>query len=153
MPEWTMDLNISPRMFKRVLLEHYFDFHGRASRAEFWNYIVIYLAVMAFAELLVYMAPISLLRMALTVWSIGCFVPTIGVAIRRLHDLNRSGWWLVVPLVPALLLGLLFFWFWPITLLLATAMLAAITYLLYLYVQPGMAEENRFGPAPQLAPA
>lgn len=146
-----MSLSISPGTFKRVLWEHYFDFHGRACRAEFWNYITIFLAVMAFAELLVDLAPLAALRMIVTVWSIGCFLPTVGVAIRRLHDLNRSGWWLVAPLIPAFLLLLLFFWFWPVTLLLATAMLAAIAYLLYLYVQPGMSEDNRFGPVPQFA--
>ena len=145
-----MGLSISPGTFKRVLLEHYFDFHGRACRAEFWNYIIVFLGATALAEVLVYLAPIAALRMTLTVWSIGCFLPTVGVAIRRLHDLNRSGWWLVAPLIPAFLLLLLFFWFWPVTLLLATAMLAAIAYLLYLYLQPGMTEDNRFGPAPLL---
>ncbi len=148
-----MNLSISPGTFKRVLLEHYFDFHGRAGRAEFWNYILTFLAVTVLAELLVYLTPIAALRMTLTVWSIGCFLPTVGVAIRRLHDLNRSGWWLVAPLIPAFLLLLLFFWFWPVTLLLATAMLATIAYLLYLYAQPGMSEDNRFGPAPKFAPA
>ena len=148
-----MSLRISPGMFQRVLLDHYFDFHGRACRAEFWNYITIFLSVTTLAELLVHLEPMTLLRMTLTAWSIGCFLPTVGVAIRRLHDLNRSGWWLVAPLIPAFLLLLLFFWFWPVTLLLATAMLAAIAYLLYLCLQPGMSEDNRFGPAPQFATA
>lgn len=147
-----MNLCISPGTCKRVLLEHYFDFQGRAGRAEFWNYIIIFLAVTALAEVLGYAAPSPALRMALTAWSIACFLPTVSVAIRRLHDLNRSGWWLVAPLIPAFLLLLLFFWFWPVTLLLVTAMLAAVVYLLYLYVQPGMSEGNRFGPAPQFAP-
>lgn len=146
-----MSLSISPRTFKRVLLDHYFDFHGRAGRAEFWNYIIIFIGLTAVAEVLVYVAPMTAFRIILTAWSIGCFLPTVGVAIRRLHDLNHSGWWLVAPLIPAFLLLLLFFWFWPVTLLLATAMLAAATYLLYLCVQPGMSEDNRFGPAPQFA--
>lgn len=148
-----MNLSISPGTFKRVLMEHYFDFHGRAGRAEFWNYIAIFLGVTALAEVLVYLTPIAALRMTLTVWSLGCFLPTVGVAIRRLHDLNHSGWWLVAPLIPAFLLLLLFFWFWPVTLLLATAMLAAAAYLLYLCLQPGMSEDNRFGPAPKFATA
>ena len=143
-----MNMRVSAGVFKRVLTAHYFDFHGRAGRAEFWNYIAVFLAITVFAETLVHLLSLAALRMLFTVWSIGCFLPTVGVAIRRLHDLNRSGWLLVAPLIPAFLMLLLFFWFWPVTVLLATAMLGVIAWLLYLCLQPGMNGDNRYGPDP-----
>ena len=58
-------------------------------------------------------------------------VPSIAVTVRRLHDYDKSGWLLLFALVP------LFGW----------------AYLLYLYVQPGTAGPNRFGPDPKASGA
>jgi uncharacterized membrane protein YhaH (DUF805 family) len=143
-----MNVRLSPGTFKRVVTAHYFDFHGRAGRAEFWNYILVFFTVTVIAEILVHVVSTAAMRMAFTAWSIGCFLPTIGVTIRRLHDLNHSGWLLVTPLIPAFLMLLLFFWFWPLTVLLAASMLGLLIYLFYLCVQPGMSAGNRYGPVP-----
>jgi uncharacterized membrane protein YhaH (DUF805 family) len=43
---------------------------------------------------------------------------------------------------------LFFFWFWPVTVLLAASMLGVTLYLLYLCIQPGMNADNRYGPVP-----
>jgi uncharacterized membrane protein YhaH (DUF805 family) len=143
-----MNVRLSAGIFKRVLTAHYFDFHGRAGRAEFWHYIAVFFAVTLFAEIFVHLLSMAAVGMIVTAWSIGCFLPTVGVAIRRLHDLNRSGWLLVTPLIPAFLMLLFFFWFWPVTVLLAASMLGVTLYLLYLCIQPGMNADNRYGPVP-----
>lgn len=150
-----MNLRVTAGTFGRVITAHYFDFHGRAGRAEFWNYIAVFAALTMLVEVGVHVASITALGMTVTVWSVGCFLPTIGVTIRRLHDLNRSGWWLVAPLIPAFL--------WSIMLqslelslvsaVLAAAIIGVTAYLIYLCVQPGTAAANRYGPAPQLAHA
>ena len=139
------------RIFRRVLTAHYFDFHGRAGRAEFWHYFAVFFAVTVIAEILVHVVSMAAMRMIFTAWSLGCFLPTVGVTIRRLHDINRSGWWLVTPLIPAFLMLLLFFWLWPVTVLLAASMLGLLVYLFYLCVQPGMIGDNRYGPIPATA--
>jgi len=143
-----MNMRISADIFTRVLTAHYFDFHGRAGRAEFWHYIAVFFTVTVLAEILVHLVSMAAMRMIFTAWSLGCFLPTVGVAIRRLHDLNRSGWWLVSPLLPAFLMLLLFFWFWPVTVLLAASMLGLLVYLIYLCIQPGTNGDNRYGPVP-----
>jgi uncharacterized membrane protein YhaH (DUF805 family) len=143
-----MDVKSLVAVFRRVVTANYFDFHGRACRTEFWSYISVILAVTATAETLVQLLSIAAIRMLFTAWSIGCFLPTVAVAIRRLHDLDRSGWLLVTPIVPAFLMLLLFFWLWPVTVLLATTMFGITAYLLFLCMQPGMRGDNRYGPDP-----
>ena len=143
-----MDVKLPAGVFKRAVTAHYFDFHGRACRTEFWNYIAVFLIITAIAETIVQLLSMAALRMLFTAWSIGCFLPTVGIVIRRLHDLNRSGWLLVTPIIPAFLMLLLFFWFWPVTVLLAASMLGVSAYLLYLCLQPGMSGDNRYGPDP-----
>jgi uncharacterized membrane protein YhaH (DUF805 family) len=134
--------------FSSASTAHYFDFHGRAGRAEFWNYLAVFAAVTIAAEILVHVLSMLAVRMLFTVWSIGCFLPTVGIAIRRLHDLNRTGWLLIMPIIPAFLMLLLFFWLLPVTMFLAAVMLGTISYLLYLCLQPGMSGDNRYGPEP-----
>ena len=143
-----MDVKHSTRLFRRVLTTRYFDFHGRAGRAEFWSYIAVFAVITVIAEIAVHLFAIAPVQILFTAWSIGCFLPTVGIAIRRLHDINRSGWLLVTPLVPGFLMLLLFFWLWPVTMLLAASMLGLMTYLAYLCLQPGMSGDNRYGPAP-----
>jgi uncharacterized membrane protein YhaH (DUF805 family) len=143
-----MNVRAAAGIFKRVVTAHYFDFHGRAGRAEFWCYIAVFLAVTLVAQVLVHWLATRSIRLLFTAWSLGCFLPTVGITIRRLHDLDHSGWLLVTPAIPAFLLLLLFFWLWPVTVLLAAAMLGVIAWLFYLCLQPGMNENNRYGPAP-----
>jgi uncharacterized membrane protein YhaH (DUF805 family) len=147
-PENLMGAVISAGIFKRVVLAHYFDFHGRAGRAEFWNYIAVFIAITLVAEIVFRVFSVAPVRILFTAWALGFFLPTIGIAIRRLHDLGRTGWLLVTPLVPAFLMLLLFFWFWPITVVLAACMIGSAWYLLYLCLQPGMTAQNRYGPVP-----
>ncbi len=148
-----MNVRAAAGLFKSVVTAHYFDFHGRAGRAEFWGYIAIFFAVTVVAEILVQLFSDTAVRLLFTAWSLACFVPTVGITIRRLHDLNRSGWLLVTPAIPAFLMLLLFFWFWPVTVLLAASMLGVTVWLFYLCLQPGMSGENRYGPAPAPATA
>ena len=76
----------------RVCFTKYADFNGRAARPEFWWFALFtFLASLA----------ISLLSPVLNaVFSIATLLPSIAVGARRLHDTNRSGWWLLLWLVP-----------------------------------------------------
>lgn len=144
-----MNVTLSAGIFRRVVMAHYFDFQGRAGRIEFWNYIAIFLGVTFLAEIAIRVFSVPPGRMLFTLWWLACFLPTTGIVIRRLHDVGRSGWWLVTPLATAFLMLLLFFWFWPLTVVLAAAMLGSAGYLLFLCIQPGMTGENRYGPNPE----
>ncbi|HEY6894552.1 MAG TPA: DUF805 domain-containing protein, partial [Rhodanobacteraceae bacterium] len=81
-------------------------------RSEYWNFVLwslivtVVLAVCDAAVGRVTGSPIELLRW---VYTIAVFVPSLAVAVRRLHDTNRSGWWVLLAIVPVV--GLVLLWF------------------------------------------
>ena len=76
----------------QTCLTKYADFNGRASRPEYWWFV---LGVTLVSIVLSFIAPV-----AYFVFVAGTFIPSIAVATRRLHDTNRSGWWQLLLLVP-----------------------------------------------------
>lgn len=84
--------------FLRVL-RRAFDFNTRSTRAEFWWYTLFeILTAFAIAIILPFLSPL---------YTLVLMIPSIAVAIRRLHDINKSGWWLLlifVPLIGAIVL-------------------------------------------------
>lgn len=83
-------------------------FSGRASRAEFWNASLLQVVVVGGLYLLTGLlersepAPGAFVALyaALVLWVLGTALPTIALNARRLHDINLSGWWQLVALVP-----------------------------------------------------
>ncbi len=89
-----------------VLKQKYSDFSGRACRSEYWWYILfvtlLYLAISIIGGILTVVTGLigAYLLLALLIISmVGLLVPSIAVTVRRLHDRNVSGWWLVVYIV------------------------------------------------------
>ncbi|MFN2324059.1 MAG: DUF805 domain-containing protein, partial [Trueperaceae bacterium] len=76
---------------RTVLTENYANFRGRARRSEFWWFVLFTLvctvALGAVADLLA------------GLFSLAVLLPAIGVAVRRLHDVDRSGWWYLLVLI------------------------------------------------------
>jgi len=132
--------------FRRVLTEHYADFQGRAARTTFWHYIW---CIWSFSILL----DILGIRLLSTVVGLALLVPTLAISVRRLHDVNKSGWLILVPTIPAFLTVSLFYLFWPLGVVFALATVACSAYLIYLYVLPGTAGPNPYGPDPKGIPA
>jgi uncharacterized membrane protein YhaH (DUF805 family) len=84
--------------WKLVVLERYAQFDGRATRAEFWWYtlanIIISVVLNVLGRATVLFAIIGAL------YALAVLIPGIAVGMRRLHDTGRSGWWLLIGLVP-----------------------------------------------------
>lgn len=75
-----------------AVLTKYADFTGRARRSEYWWFILA-----SFVVSLV----LSLVSDTLqSLWSLAVFVPSLAVAVRRMHDTGRSGWFLLVGFIP-----------------------------------------------------
>ncbi|WEM43550.1 DUF805 domain-containing protein [Photobacterium sp. DA100] len=113
------------------VLKNYAVFKGRARRQEYW-YFFLFNIIISIA--------LSMLDSALgnpgagegagiigTIYSLAVLVPSIAVGVRRLHDIGRTGWWMLIGLIP--LIGLLV--------------------LLYFFVQDSQAAANEYGPNPK----
>ncbi|WP_272970813.1 DUF805 domain-containing protein [Comamonas terrigena] len=85
-------------------LKKYSTFSGRAQRAEYWYFVLFYLLIILCASVVdgvtgLYQADIGAgLFGSLAFW--GLLIPCIAVGVRRLHDTGRSGWWMLLWVVP-----------------------------------------------------
>lgn len=79
------------------------DFKGRARRSEFWYFEL-------FCVLISLIFSFFISEDAATIVMLITFIPNIAVSVRRLHDIGRSGWWMLVALVPIVGILLLLFW-------------------------------------------
>ena len=84
--------------WKRVVLEKYAEFTGRARRSEYWWFTLANVIVMLVLALLIAVADIFWVLYA--IYGLALIVPSIAVTIRRLHDTDKSGWWILIALVP-----------------------------------------------------
>jgi uncharacterized membrane protein YhaH (DUF805 family) len=95
--------------WKLVVLERYAKFDGRANRAEFWWYTLANIIISVVLNLL---GQVSVLFSVIGgLYGLAVLIPGIAVGIRRLHDINRSGWWLLIGLVPCVGFIVLIVWF------------------------------------------
>lgn len=105
----------------------YADFTGRAPRSEYWFFVLSYfLLLIAVAAVCALLGGTTLLWIGLGIGWLGLLLPTLAAQVRRLHDTNASGWWMLMALIPYI--GGLIMLVW--------------------YCIPGTKGENRFGPDP-----
>jgi uncharacterized membrane protein YhaH (DUF805 family) len=81
----------------RSVLTQYANFSGRARRSEYWWFVLAYFIAYVVAALIDQMTGVPVLTLVLV---LGLLVPTLAVSVRRLHDTDRSGWWLLLNLIP-----------------------------------------------------
>lgn len=86
-------------------LKRYAHFNGRAPRAEYWWFYLGTVIVGFLAEILDGSLMSEEVGWLSLVVNLGLIVPSIAVAVRRLHDTDRSGWWLLAPVLPAAVFG------------------------------------------------
>lgn len=81
------------------VLKKYAEFNGRARRKEYWMFFLFSLIISMVITYGIGMVSSSLAGILSLVYSLGVLCPSIAVGVRRMHDTNHSGWWLLVPLV------------------------------------------------------
>lgn len=91
----------------KTVYGNYANFSGRARRSEYWWWFLFQI-VIALVLLLVEGGTTGILGI---IWSLANLVPGIAVGVRRLHDLDKTGWWLLIALVPFVGAILLIYWF------------------------------------------
>ncbi|MGV6839696.1 MAG: DUF805 domain-containing protein [Planktomarina sp.] len=98
----------------KTCLSKYVTFSGRASRSEFWWFYLFTIIVSVVAG--VVDGAVGTAGLVGMIANLALILPTISAGVRRMHDTNRSGWWILVPL-----------------------------YSIYLWIQKSDEGENRFG--------
>jgi uncharacterized membrane protein YhaH (DUF805 family) len=106
---------------KTVLMQKYANFSGRAIRSEYWWWVLFAIIASIVLGVVDYILGVQLLG---SIFSLATLIPGIAVGVRRLHDLDKSGWWLLIAFIPLIGFILLIYWF----------------------AQPGTPGPNRFGP-------
>ena len=79
-----------------IVLKKYADFKGRARRSEYW-YFILFSSIIS-VILSVATSGIGTLKIISSLYTLAVFVPSIAVGVRRMHDVNKSGWFLIVPI-------------------------------------------------------
>jgi len=85
------------------VLRKYAVFSGRARRKEYWMFFLFNMTifcVLSAIEGILRIAPQTNGSVLASIYALGVLIPGIAVGVRRLHDTNRSGWWLLLALVP-----------------------------------------------------
>ncbi|MBQ7502631.1 DUF805 domain-containing protein [bacterium] len=100
---------------KSVLMENYFNFDGRARRSEYWYFCLLNFLVNFAYNMITRLIDSKLVAVVLAViviiYSLGTLIPGLAVAVRRLHDINKSGWWMLIGLIPLIGWVILLIWY------------------------------------------
>ena len=91
--------------------KRYVDFEGRSARSEYWWWTLFVFIANIFVGILdtaIFQSESGILGIIV---SLAFLLPGLAVSIRRLHDVDRSGWWLLIILVPILGAILLLVWY------------------------------------------
>ena len=109
--------------------QKYAVFSGRARRKEYWRFVLISVVlslIAAFVDGVMSLQSATPLGAFGLLFTIAIIIPSFSVAVRRLHDLVKSGWWILLSFVPPL------------------------GFILFIYFMfDGTHGENRFGPDPK----
>lgn len=112
-------------IFKTTYTKNYANFNGRAGRREYWlftaMFLIVYVVLAILGAILATMSGTlgAIIYGILGIFALASIVPGIAVTIRRMHDVNKSGWFCLIPV-----------------------------YSLILTLTPGDQGDNRFGPNP-----
>lgn len=90
------------------VLKKYAVFQGRARRQELWMFVLINMII---SYALMFVGGLIGFDFIAGLYSLAVLLPSLGVEIRRLHDIGKSGWWLFIVLIPFVGWILLIVWF------------------------------------------
>ena len=83
-----------------VVKNKYATFSGRARRTEYWMFFLFYFLIalaIGFVEAFIHLGGVLSI-----LYGLAMLVPSLAVTVRRLHDTSRSGWWILIALIPAI---------------------------------------------------
>lgn len=121
--------------WKKAIVDNYVNFSGRASRSEYWYFVLLNFIISMVFNIITFVLASNGVSDGLTVvqvlsWlvSLALFLPGLGVSVRRLHDIGKSGWWLFIILIPCCI---------------------GLIWLVILMCKGSEMNENEYGPVPE----
>lgn len=109
--------------YKKVVLENYANFNGRARRAEYWWFVLANIIVSIVFQIIDSIIGLPIFG---GLYGLAVLIPAIAVTIRRLHDVDKSGWFILLAFIPLVNF-----------------------YLIYLLAIEGTRGQNQYGPDPK----
>jgi len=92
---------------------NYVGFSGRASRSEFWYWMLFTVLVSIAMNIIDFgiFGISSNVNPFSSIWSLITFLPSLAIGVRRLYDTDRSGWWWLIAFIPVIgIIVLIVFW-------------------------------------------
>ncbi len=91
--------------FKDIIINKYAQFNGRANKAEFWQYVLVYFLIsIALSLLMSIFGGVKILRMIFMILNVivmlALLIPSLAVGVRRMHDIGKAGGWILINLIP-----------------------------------------------------
>jgi uncharacterized membrane protein YhaH (DUF805 family) len=112
-----------------AVLQNYAGFTGRARRTEYWMFFLVNFIISIVLAIIGRLLKID--NILGLIYGVAVLIPGLAVAVRRLHDTGRSGWWLLIGLIP---------------------LIGSIVLLVFVCTE-GDRGDNAYGPNPKLSPA
>ena len=117
------------KKFYLCVFQNYFNFKGRAGLAEYWYFVLFNFIICVILGIIDNI--VGAKSIIVYVYSLAVLIPSLGLTVRRLHDIGKSGWMILVSLIP----------------------LVGAIWLIVLLAKKGDPKDNEFGPAEVAAPA
>lgn len=97
----------------RSVLSQYVGFSGRARRSEYWWYVLFYVILAIVASIIDRAIGTDPGKVGIvsSLLGLALFLPSLAVSVRRLHDTSRSGWWVLLGLIPLVGAIILLVWY------------------------------------------
>ena len=115
------------------VLKKYAVFKGRAQRKEYWYFVLFYtltyIVLVLIDNATGTFSTASQVGLLSGIYALVVLIPSIAVGVRRLHDTSRSGWWMLIVLVPII----------------------GFIVLIVFFVFDSTPDENQYGPNPKAA--
>jgi uncharacterized membrane protein YhaH (DUF805 family) len=117
--------------YKKVVFENYANFNGRARRSEYWYFAlasaIISIILTIIDKIIGTTFGIAETGIISSLYSLLVLLPSLGVGVRRLHDVGKSGWFMLIILIPII----------------------GVIWLLVLACTEGVQGSNNYGPDPK----
>ena len=107
----------------KLAFKNFFNFSDRSSRSEYWYFTLFIALIVIGATFLAALMPYEVFAIILPIGYIVCLIPSLSLGVRRLHDIDRRGWYILIGIIP--IIGEIF--------------------LIVMFALPGNIKENRYG--------